>query len=325
MSAEKPRLVALVGPTASGKTSLSIHLAQAFNGEVINPDSRLFYRGFDIGTAKPSAEELAAVPHHLIDFLDPFALEHPGEPGSSGDRYGLADYLDAAREAVGEIIARRRLPFMTGGAGQYVWGLLEGWNVPRVPPDLELRSKLEREAEREGGEVVFARLEELDREAAERIDPRNVRRVIRGIEVALAGANTGPRRSEEPPYDALVIGLRMPREQLYARIDARIDGMLMDGWVDEVRAMVERGVPPDAPPMTSIGYREIAGYLAGDRTYNDAVSAARRATRALVRHQANWFAADDKRINWLDATDPEKAAAAATDLVSSWLLEADSN
>ena len=317
MSAGKPRLVALVGPTASGKTALAIHLAQAFNGEVINSDSRLFYRGFNIGTAMPSAEELVAVPHHLVDFLDAPVSE------SSGDNFGLADYLDAAKEAVGKIIAGQRLPVLAGGAGQYVWGLLEGWNVPRVPPDPALRAELQLEAEEKGSEVVLARLEKLDPEAAERVDGRNVRRVIRAIEVALAGKNTGPRRSDEPPYDALVIGLRVPREQLYARIDARIDGMLANGWVDEVRGIVKRGVPPTAPPMTSIGYREIAGYLAGERTYDDAIQAARRATRGLVRHQDNWFSAGDSRINWLDATDPEKIAAAATMLVSEWLVEAD--
>ncbi|MCH8818297.1 MAG: tRNA (adenosine(37)-N6)-dimethylallyltransferase MiaA [Chloroflexi bacterium] len=317
ISAPRPRLVAVVGPTATGKTALAIHLARAFDGEVINSDSRLFYRGFDIGTAKPTAEELAAVPHHLVDFLDPIA--DPGDP------FGLADYLDAAKEAIGKIIAQHGLPVLAGGAGQYVWGLLEGWNVPRVPPDPALRSKLAREAEEKGGEVVFARLEELDREAAERIDPRNVRRVIRAIEVARAGANKGPRRSDEPPYDALVIGLRLPREQLYARIDARIDRMLVDGWVDEVRAMVERGVPSSAPPMTSIGYREIAGYLAGERTYDDAVRAARRATRNLVRHQGNWFAAGDERINWLDAADPDRTAEAAIELVSSWMSETAAN
>jgi tRNA dimethylallyltransferase len=303
----KPKLLVVVGPTASGKTALSIQLAQAFNGEVINSDSRLFYRGFDIGTAKPSADDLAAAPHYLIDFLDP---EAP---------FGLADYLDAAIEVISKITARRGLPVLAGGAGQYVWGLLEGWNVPRVPPNAELRAELEGVAKEEGGEAVFAQLKELDPEAAERIDSRNVRRVIRAIEVAQAGGNTGPRRAEEPPYDALIIGLRIGRERLYARIDARIDGMLMAGWVDEVRTMVERGVPMNAPAMTGIGYRELAGYLAGERTYADAVRATRRATRSLARHQDNWFSADDTRINWLDAVDPEAATAAATPLVESWL------
>jgi len=305
----KPKLLVVVGPTASGKTALSIQLAQVFNGEVINSDSRLFYRGFDIGTAKPSADELAAAPHHLIDFLEP------------EDPFGLADYLDAVRDTAAKITARQGLPVLAGGAGQYVWGLLEGWNVPRVPPNAELRAELESVAKEEGGEVVFAQLKALDPEAAERIDSRNVRRVIRAIEVAQAGGNTGPRRAEEPPYDALIIGLRIGRERLYARIDARIDGMLMAGWVDEVRAMVERGVPMNAPAMTGIGYRELAGYLAGERTYADAVQAARRATRSLARHQANWFSADDTRINWLDAADPEGATTAATALVESWLSE----
>ena len=313
MPDDKPCLVVVVGPTASGKTALAIHLAQAFGGEVVNSDSRLFYRGFDIGTAKPSAEELAAVPHHLVDFLEPT------------ERFGLADYLDAARQTVGEICARHRLPVLAGGAGQYVWGLLEGWNVPRVPPDPLLRAELERKADEEGAEAVFDRLQKVDKEASERIDRRNVRRVIRAIEVAQAGASAGPRRSESPPYNALVIGLRVPRESLYARIDARIDGMLMRGWVDEVRAMVERGVHREAPPMTSIGYREIASYLDGARSYDDAVHATRRATRSLARHQDNWFKADDERINWIDGTDPGAAATAATGLTSSWLSETISN
>ena len=307
--ASKPKLLVVVGPTASGKTALSISLAQAFNGEVINSDSRLFYRGFDIGTAKPSEEDLTAAPHHLIDFLEP------------EDSFGLADYLDSVREIAAKVMTRQALPVLAGGAGQYVWGLLEGWNVPRVTPNPELRAELECVAQEEGGEVVFARLEQLDPEAAERIDSRNVRRVIRAIEVAQAGGNTGPRRAEEPPYDALIIGLKLGRERLYARIDARIDGMLMAGWVDEVRQMVERGVPMNAPAMTGIGYRELAGYLAGERTYSDAVHATRRATRSLARHQDNWFSADDKRINWLDAADPEGVAAAATDRVESWLSE----
>jgi tRNA dimethylallyltransferase len=309
----KPKLLVVVGPTASGKTALSISLAQAFNGEVINSDSRLFYRGVDIGTAKPSEEDLAAAPHHLIDFLEP------------EDPFGLADYLDSVREIAAKVMTRRALPVLAGGAGQYVWGFLEGWNVPRVAPNAELRAELEGVAQDEGIEAVFARLEEMDPEAAERIDSRNVRRVIRAIEVAQAGGNTGPRRAEETPYDALIIGLQLGRERLYARIDARIDGMLMAGWVDEVRQMVQRGVPMNAPAMTGIGYRELAGYLAGERTYSDAVHATRRATRNLARHQDNWFSADDKRINWLDASDPEGVVAAATDLVESWLPERAAN
>jgi len=307
--ASKPKLLVVVGPTASGKTALSISLAQAFNGEVINSDSRLFYRGFDIGTAKPSEEDLAAAPHHLIDFLEP------------EDPFGLADYLDSVRGIATKVMTRQVLPILAGGAGQYVWGLLEGWNVPRVPPNAELRAELEGIAQEDGGEVVFARLEKLDPEAAERIDFRNVRRVIRAIEVAQAGGNTGPRRAVEPPYDALIIGLKLDREQLYARIDARIDEMLMAGWVDEVRHMVQRGVSMNAPAMTGIGYRELAGYLAGERTYSDAVHATRRATRSLARHQDNWFSVDDKRINWLDAADPEGIAIAATEQVESWLSQ----
>ncbi|MFP6678688.1 MAG: tRNA (adenosine(37)-N6)-dimethylallyltransferase MiaA [Dehalococcoidia bacterium] len=313
ISAKKPKLLVVVGSTASGKTNLSIRLAQRFGGEVVNSDSRVFYRGFDIGTAKPSSKELSAARHHLIDMLDP------------EDHLGLSDYLGMARRAICEIRSRGVLPILVGGAGQYVIGLIEGWNVPRVPPNTKLRFDLEKLADAQGPEVVSARLKAVDPEAAARIDPRNVRRVIRAIEIAESGLKTGPRRAADPPFDTLILGLKMSREKLYARIDARIDQMLMDGWVHEVQAMVERGVSLRAPAMTGIGYRELAGYLADERTYADAVHAIRRATRNLARHQDNWFSAHDERINWLDASDSETAVTAAEKLILPWSSDLYSN
>ncbi len=284
------RLVAVVGPTATGKSALAVDIALQFDGEVINADSRLFYRGLDIGTAKPSAAEERGVPHHLIDILGPY------------ESFSLASFLDLARAVISDVTGRGRLPVLVGGAGQYVWGLLEGWDVPRVPPNAELRADLERGVQERGVESLYKRLVSLNPEAAASVDSRNPRRVARALEMALSEQPVvRPRKAAAPPYDALVIGLTMPRPSLYARVDRRIDRMVAAGWVDEVRSLLARGAYRDAPAMTGIGYREIASHLAGEMTLEEAVAAARKATRRLIRHQYNWFKLSDPRILWLDA------------------------
>ncbi len=307
--AARPRLLAVVGPTAAGKTALAIRLARRFDGEVVNTDSRLFYRGVDIGVGKPSADELDAAPHHLLSFLAP------------ADRFGLKAFLDAAHEVIGQITGRGRLPVLAGGTGQYVWALLEGWNVPHVPPDAELRERLERLADEQGAAAVHARLQEVDADAADRIDPRNVRRVIRAIEVASAGGQPAPMKADTPPFDSFVLGLTLPRQQLYARVDARIDAMLLGGWLDEVRRLLGAGVPPTAPAMGSIGYRDLAAHLDGEMGLDEALANTRRATRALVRRQYNWFRLADPRIAWLDAAAGEDAGQRAEAAVEAWLRE----
>jgi len=283
-----------VGPTAVGKTDLSIRLAERFRGEIVSADSRLIYVGLDIGTAKPTRAERARVPHHLID------VTSPDRPLS------LAEYMRMAYAAIDDILARGKVPFLVGGTGQYVWAVLEGWRVPEVPPDEALRARLEQEAREKGPDALFRRLAELDPEAAALIDPRNVRRVIRALEVIHHTGRpfTAQRRKSPPPYDVLIIGLTRPREALYRRIDARVERMMARGLVDEVRALLAAGYDPTLPALTGIGYRQIVAYLQGRCTLDEAVHAIRKATRRYVRHQYNWFRLDDPRIHWVDMSQP---------------------
>ena len=301
------RLVAVVGPTAAGKSALAVQIAQRYCGEVINADSRLLYRGLDIGTAKPTPEERCGVPHHLVDILSP------------DDSYSLATFLDDSRRLIGEITSRGRLPILVGGTGQYVWGLLEGWDVPRIEPDPELRRSLEKMLADKGLDSLVAYLAELDPEAGEAIDLLNPRRVMRAIERARAGEpGTGGRLSTDaPPYDALVIGLTADRKSLYERIDDRIDGMVAQGWADEVKELLTAGVACDAPGMSAIGYRDMSRHVRGEITLDELKAAVKKATRALVRRQYNWFKLADPRIAWIEAG--SSAAAVASELTRGWL------
>ena len=301
------KLVAVVGPTAAGKSALAIEMARRFNGEIVNADSRLFYRGFDIGTAKPSSDERQGVPHHLVDILDPV------------DSYSLATFLDDARRLVEEITSRGRLPVLAGGTGQYVWGLLEGWDVPRVEPDAELRRRLEETLKKDGLDSLVAHLIDLDPEAAETIDLRNPRRVMRAIERARAGEpGTGGLLSPgRPPYDALVIGLTADRQLLYERVDARIDRMAEQGWADEVQGLLAAGVGDNSPGMSAIGYRGMARHVRGEITLDELKTSVRKATRTLVRRQYNWFKLTDPRIAWIEAG-PD-AVSRASELTAGWL------
>lgn len=297
-------VLVIVGPTAVGKTALSLYLAQHLSGEVVSADSRLFYRGMDIGTAKPTTEERARVPHHLIDIADP------------DETVGLALFLRLARAAIADIHARGHLPIIVGGTGQYVRALVEGWMPPTVPPDPTLRAELEEQARREGPQVLHARLASLDPEAAARIDPRNVRRVVRALEVALR-AGTAQRGKMPPPYRFLQIGLTMDRAALYARADARLEAMVRAGLVEEIRRLLDQGYGWDLPAMSALGYIQFRPYFEGQATLEEVLAQIRRDTRRFIRHQYNWFRLSDPRIRWFDAahTPPEEILAA----VQAWL------
>jgi tRNA dimethylallyltransferase len=284
-------LIAIVGPTAVGKTSLSLHLAGAIGGEIISADSRQVYRGMDIGTAKATPAERSRVPHHLIDVVDP------------GDGLSLAQFQEMAYAAIDDTLARGSIPLLVGGTGQYVMAVIEGWQIPRVPPDEALRRDLYAQAESEGATALHARLQALDPVAARRLDARNVRRVVRALEVCLI---TGQPISQQqgktpPPYRILMIGLELPRADLYERIDERVDRMVEAGLEEEVRGLVAAGYGFDLPAMSGVGYGQFAPLLGGEIPLSDVVRDIKRATRRFVRHQANWYRADDPRIHWFAA------------------------
>jgi tRNA dimethylallyltransferase len=287
----KPPLIIIVGPTAVGKTEISIQLAERLDGEIVSADSRLFYRGMDIGTAKPTPEQRAHLPHHLIDVADP------------DQTWSLAVFQRAATEAIADIRARGRLPFLVGGTGQYVHAVTHGWAPPVAAPDPRLRAELEDMAKSHGKDWLHERLAALDPAAAERIDPRNLRRTVRALEVIFT---TGRKFSEqrgqgESPYRLLTLGLTRPRPELYARIDARIEAMFAAGLLDEVRGLLAKGYSPELPAMSSIGYRQCAAVLEGRMTLEEAKIQMRRLTRVFVRRQANWFKAEDLGIKWFEA------------------------
>jgi tRNA dimethylallyltransferase len=289
---QKPPLVIILGPTAVGKTALSITLAQRLGGEIVSADSRLLYRGMDIGTAKPTEAEMAAVPHHLIDVADPDEV------------WSLGIYQRAAYRAIDAIHARHRVPFLVGGTGQYMRAIIEGWRIPAQAPDHALRDAITHWADEIGAEGLYERLERIDPAAASKIDYRNLRRTVRAWEVILKTGErfSDQRRKQSPRYDSLILGLERPREELYARVDQRIEQMLEDGLVQEVKGLLDAGYAPDLTTLSAIGYGEIIKTLQGEISLEDAVALIKRNTRMFVRRQANWFKPDDERITWFAAS-----------------------
>lgn len=303
-------LVCVVGPTAVGKTTLAVELARRLGGEIVNADSRQVYRGMTVGTAKPTEAEQAVAPHHLVDILD------PPEP------FGLSLFLSHAQDAIRDIRSRDRLPIVCGGTGQYVWALAEGQSVPPVPPDPEFRADLEAEALRLGPDALHHRLAAIDPARAAALDARNVRRVIRALEIHHV---TGRLPSEMQPMatassNALVIGLTMDREALYRRIDDRVDRMMQEGFLAEVESLLAAGHKLPGGPLDSPGYRELAQHLQGTLSLEEAIARTKTQTHRLARRQYAWFKPADPRIHWLDAGDPtlpERAAQAVSAFLNS--------
>lgn len=295
--ANQPILIALVGPTGAGKTALSLRLAQELGGEIVSADSRQVYRGMDIGTAKPTPSEQAQARHHLVDIVEP------------DEEFGLAVYQQLAFAAIDDMVRRGKLPLLVGGTGQYVRAVIEGWHIPRVAPDEALRARLYAEAEQNGAQALYDRLLALDAGAAALIDPRNVRRVVRALEVCLHTGQpfSAQRRHEPPPYHIIQIGLTWEREALYQRIDCRIDAMIERGLEDEVRGLLARGYGWHLPAMSSLGYLQFKNYFAGSESLAQAVAAIKKETRRFIRQQYNWFRLNDPRICWFDADRPTLA------------------
>jgi tRNA dimethylallyltransferase len=285
-------LVAIVGPTASGKSDLAMALARTLPLEIIVADSRQVYRGMDIGTAKPDPAARASVPHHLLDVVD------PDEP------FTVAQWVDAARRLIPEVAARGRLPAVVGGTGLYVTSLLDGHDYAAQPWSPELRAHLAAELETEGLAPLAARLAERDPLAAARTDLRNPRRVLRALERAeLSGADGAAAPRADPwPGRVAMLGISRPRKILYRRIDERASALFATGLLDEVRALLAAGFGPELPPMTGHGYREAARVLAGEWTMDEAIAVTARRTRQYAKRQLSWFRRDP-RIVWLAAGD----------------------
>ena len=283
----KERVVVILGPTATGKSHCAIEVAKRFNGEIISGDSMLVYKEMNIGTAKPTAEELQAVPHHLVDILPPDAS------------FNVVDFVEQAKALIADINSRGKLPIIAGGTGLYIKALLEDYAFNSVDEDTELRRSLEAEADTNGTEALHKRLAELDPEAAERIHPNNVRRVVRALESALRGDTISQQGAAESPYDALVFGLNMERSALYERINRRVDLMLEAGLEQEVRRLLEQGVSSECQSMQSIGYRQMVWYLNGSMSYEDAVDKLKQATRNFAKRQVTWYK-KMSYINWLE-------------------------
>ncbi len=284
-------LIAIVGPTAVGKTNLAVTVGPQFDAEIVSADSRQFYRQMEIGTAKPTPEERARAPHHLVDIADP------------DETVGLAKFLRMARAAIHDIAARGKRPFLVGGTGQYVRALLRGWQVPEIPPDPALREHLEQEEESHPG-TLWDRLMELDPDAADFIHPNNTRRIIRALEVTMKGDPTFSelRRRIPPPYRVLKIGLTMEREELYARADARVDAMVEAGLLQEVQRLLAQGYGWDLPAMSGLGYAQFRPYLEGEATLDEVVERIKLDTHDFIRRQYTWFRPTAQDIHWLDAT-----------------------
>lgn len=283
-------LIVIVGPTAVGKTEFSIQLAKEFNGEIVSADSRLIYREMNIGTAKPSLIERRGIPHHLIDVTDP---DHV---------WSLPTFQNAATVAINDIHVRGCLPILVGGTGQYIRSIIQGWEPPPQPHDLKLRNTIETWGTIVGARELHKRLSVIDPQAAANIEPNNLRRTTRAMEVIFY---TGKRFSDQQRkkgtiYDQLIIGLKRPRSDLFLRIDKRIELMFANGFVEEVKRLLEKGYPTTLPAFSAIGYKQVITFIQGDMSFVEATTEIKRLTRQFVRRQANWFKENDPSIHWID-------------------------
>ena len=296
----RERLLAIVGPTAAGKTDMAMRLAERTPIEVVSADSRQVYRRMDIGSAKPSRAQMERVRHHLIDVVEP------------DEGFSLGQFAVMAKQAIQNANIMGNLPVMVGGTGQYAMAILEGWNVPSVEADPNLRRELENLLISGGLGALAERLRVLDPPALDAVDARNPRRLIRAIERARAGHRTGEQPRRTPPsFDSLTIGLHVERQELYRRIDERVERMVAAGFVEEVESLLESGYDIDLPSMSGIGYREIAEYLRGDADLDDAIRRTKFRTHRYARSQYNWFKRDDRRIRWIESSRVEDGIDAA--------------
>lgn len=282
-----PKLIVIVGPTASGKTALAINIAKKFNGEIISADSRQIYRSMNIGTAKPTKKELAVVPHHLIDIKNP------------DENYTVAEYKRDAIKTIKKIIKKKKLPILVGGTGLYIKSVTDNFNIPAVAPDQKLRKKLEKEIKKYGLKHTFEKLIKIDPEAAYIVDPNNPRRVIRALEIAIKTKKpfSAQRKTGSLLFNFIEMGVEWPKNTLDNRINKRVDLMIKDGLWEEVKNLVKK-YGPEQQSFEAIGYREVIDYLKKKISLDETISLIRKNTRNYAKRQMTWFR-KEKRIHWI--------------------------
>ncbi|MFK2825075.1 tRNA (adenosine(37)-N6)-dimethylallyltransferase MiaA [Bacillus sp. B190/17] len=292
---QREKLIVIIGPTAVGKTALSIHLAKRFGGEIISGDSMQIYKGMDIGTAKATLEEREGIPHHLIDIKDP------------NESFSAAEFQQLVRKKITEITNKGAVPIIVGGTGLYIQSVIYDYQFSEAGSQTSLREKLEKEAEQLGNEAFYEKLKQIDPQAAGGIHPNNVRRVIRALEVYYT---TGKRMSEQQErqpnellYETVLIGLMMERDQLYNRINTRVDMMMKEGLLEEVRTLWEQGIR-SGQAVQAIGYKELFGYLRGEETLETAVEQLKQNSRNYAKRQLTWFR-NKMQVDWFDLSDEE--------------------
>lgn len=304
-----PKILVIVGPTASGKTRMAVELAQRHNGEVISADSMQIYRTMDIGTAKPTKEEMGGVPHHMIDVADP------------EEDFSVARYVEMAAQCVDDVLARGKLPIVAGGTGLYIDSLLSGRTFAPFSPDSALRGELERELEEKGGQAMLEALAQVDPEAAQRLHPNDHKRIIRALEVYRSTGKTITQHNREtqaipPRYDALTIGLAFQdRQAMWRRIDQRIDEMVAAGLEDEVRRLLTSGISPKCTAMQAIGYKEFTQALSGEMTWQEAADVVKLRSRQYAKRQLTWFGRNPNTrwVRWDDPPEFEQGRRASTE------------
>ena len=286
----KDNLFILIGPTAIGKTAVSIELAKSLNGEIISADSMQIYKYMDIGTAKITPEEMEGIPHHLIDIVYP------------DEEFTVADYKSQAEKIIADINSRNKLPIVVGGTGLYVNSLVYDLNFTQVPPNEEIRERLEYLADKYGNEDIHKMLEKIDKMSFDRIHVMDRKRIIRAIEIyEVTGKPMSEQgknfRKQTDKYNLVMVGLNMDREKLYEKINLRVDKMIEEGLIEEVSKLLKLGYNKDLVSMQGIGYKEIIWYLEGDISLEESIELIKKASRNYAKRQLTWFRRD-KRIKW---------------------------
>ena len=304
-----PKILVIVGPTASGKTRMAVELAQRHNGEVISADSMQIYRTMDIGTAKPTQEEMGGIPHHMIDVADP------------EEDFSVARYVEMAAQCVDDVLARGKLPIVAGGTGLYIDSLLSGRTFAPFSPDSALRGELERELAEKGGQAMLEALAQVDPEAAQRLHPNDHKRIVRALEVFQQTGKTISQHNRETRalplrYDSLTLSLAFQRrEDMWARIDRRVDEMMAAGLADEVRRLLTSGISPKCTAMQAIGYKEFTQALSGEMTWQEAADVVKLRSRQYAKRQLTWFGRNPNTrwVRWDDPPEFEQGRRASTE------------